>query len=189
MISERKLSDLLRQLQALYKQLDEAKLVAAKDWGRPRVRQSHSTPRTPGGAATNFSVDLEQRLFEITRDCANHIDPARVIRKNADEMLLFLRFRVNLLVELEFVEDIRDELEFQVREIMSFLGYEDPRVLACRPERWLSGQKVMDKLACYGVVGNPKTVAKWAQRGLIESRVVNGRAQYRFSQVLARYIR
>lgn len=184
MVDELTLRGALRKLRGLYVLLEDAKL-GGRDIERPLV-QTSGAPQTPGGAATLLCVDLETRLFEIARDCANHVQPTRILQKDHESLLDFLTFNAVAISALEFATDVLGEIEQQTTIISKALRLTPIEEIAKRPEPFLSARTIMYRLQSLGYVTNPKTLNKWAERGVIKCKIVNGRAHYRFTEVFER---
>lgn len=177
----------LRGLQGLWVELESAKYPTPTRITNPQGgRKPGAHPTTPGGAATTLDIDLTLRLFEITRDIANHIQPERILTCDAHQLLRFLTFNAGLITGLPFAADIHAELRYQESRLQEFLRAGQPMVCDAG-EPWLTWRTIIHAAHAEGYVVSRALLRKWAERGRIDTRLSTDRiACYRLGEVLDR---
>lgn len=181
MYSEHQVRKLLQTLQALWQELDTAKLAHPT---KSNPMPPAPGPRYPGGPATTLDLDLTARLREIVLDARNHVQPNRALPNDAPAMIWWLRFNLQAILELDFAADLVDELHSIYRELVGFLNPAQPQHVAGRC--WNTAPAVLQVLRINGHLATRKDLYNWSQRGHIQSvKDGHGNRRYDVDQVLS----
>jgi hypothetical protein len=171
----------IRKLKALHQllELEKTNQPNAQNNG---TRNTTPQPQTPGGYATQLSIDLTLRLFEITRDAANYIQPGRILHKDYTQLCDFLTFNAQPITELGFFDDaIVPEINDHISTMTRFLRLDDP----VTNSPWLSWRTLIIKAQAMGVTITREQLRQWARRGKVDTKIgAHGLATYNTQQVL-----
>ena len=116
MVDQFDIAQTARDLLNLYRELDSAKRHQV-------VREARVTRPAPGPQAPSpthllsLEVELTDRLFELIRDCANHIQPTKILTHDGVRLCGWIAWHAGDIAELDFATDLHDEMQDQIRLI------------------------------------------------------------------------
>ena len=177
-----------RNLLDLYRELDSAKRHQV-------VREARVTRPAPGPQAPSpthllsLEVELTDRLFELIRDCANHIQPTKILTHDGVRLCGWIAWHAGDIAELDFATDLHDEMQDQIRLIkhkVDNLPGANTSKETQRPEPWQLPEAIIQQAGRAGHTITRDQLRQWASRGHITARARGNRATYRASEVLAR---
>lgn len=179
------LRHLARSLAGWYEELEELK------YSRPappevRVMKPALGPQSPGNwLYVACYLDQSAKLREVAFNALGDIGvKIRDDEAGAVALCRKLAFHAQAVSELNWADDLADELESQ-RKILRTrcrpVG-EDPA--EHKPEQRLSSRTICYKLAQYGHMATPGLLRKWLERGQISSIQFRGKNFYLMSEVM-----
>lgn len=147
---EWKIRDQAKDLAHLYKQLSSA-IRTPPPPREIRVMAARPGPREPGNLfLISLDRDLVSRLQELVRDACNHLDPARIITWDGVELCQWVAFNSQGVSELDFAQDLLDELQHQARRLNKRLNPPEPIDLVKRPEKYVDIETIVRNLVQRG---------------------------------------
>lgn len=178
--------DTAKELAGLFRELDAAKYTRPKP---PEVRSMRPAPG-PRPPAPDHLVSLDEeltsRLFEMTRECANHIRPTLILTKNGMRLCSFLAFNAQAVSELDVAPDLLDELKDQVRTLKRKLQPQGVQSVA-NTDPYLTADSIQRSLTNKGLSCPPATIRSWAQRGHVATKQrKDGHTAYRLADIIDR---
>lgn len=187
-VDERDLRDLARHLANLYQELNSLK------YSRPtppevRAMKPAPGPRTPGNwLYVSCWLDQEPRLREVAFNAFSDIGvKVRDDEAGAVALCQKLAFHAQAVSELDWANDLTDELEHQAKVIGRHCQPHDTEVGTTDDdgEVWLTARTICYKLRQKGYDVSPELLRKWAERRKIESKVsVLGKVTYPLRNVI-----
>lgn len=174
-----------RELADLYLTLDALKYATPT---LPEVIATGTSygPADPcNGGALSVDVDLVARLFELTRDAANHINPRAILEHNGARLAGWIEWNAGAVADLDFGGDILDEITTQADIIGRYLdrhGYGHGPTRAEQPQ---SAKSICHRLALKDHPVTPDLLRKWGTRGHIPRvDLGDGRVGYYLTDVV-----
>ena len=176
----------INHLHTAYHHLEEAKYATGQTRDERTMRPGGRLgPQTPGHTKpVNLCIELETRLYDYVCDAKRYITPTRMLPKNWDTMLPWLKFNAEQITTLEpgYVDELALELDYQTRRINRLIQPTAPRT--DRPEPWHPARTVITLCAGQGHRVTQGQLRQLAHRGTIEAQASGNRNLYRTSQVL-----
>lgn len=157
-------AQIAHQLRSLHTILDSMKTSSPPP--------SQAGGRTPAGSKPpgnsffiELSVDHAQRLFELARDAANVVSPARTFSIDVHELCKWFEFQAFGCMELEWADDLFEEVRGMLWQLKTRL-FPDDRGRRC-VEPWVSARTLGIRLSTLGIHVPPPTLATWVARGKV----------------------
>lgn len=167
------LAQTAKQLHELFVELEQAKFDRPP---APEVSTTHSNrqkgPMCPGPIwAISDDAYFTERLNQMVCDAAGRIDGEHKPTLDGRKLTRWLAWYAGPVSQLDFANDILDEMRWQIRELDHRLRRTRPFVPAGEPQEvWLTARSICYKLRQQGHKITPELLRKWAERGKIESR-------------------
>ncbi|MGN6019782.1 hypothetical protein [Corynebacterium striatum] len=189
-VDERDLRDLARHLANLYQELDSLK------YSRPtppevRAMKPAPGPQSPGNwLYVSCWLDQEPRLREVAFNAFSDIGvKVRDDEAGAVALCQKLAFHAQAVSELDWANDLTDELEHQTKVIGRHCRPRATREIAETHERRLGAEAIARQLRARRHHVTADTVRGWARAGYITREVMpNGRGGYLLSESLANLV-
>lgn len=185
-VDEQQFRDTARRLGRLYEQLHELKHARPKP---PEVRVMRPTPgpQSPGNwlyVATY--IDQEQKLKEVAFNALGDIG-VRIHDNDAaaPRLCQLLAFHAQAASELNWANDLHDELASQIRIIDRRCNPPQTAIIAKQPEPRYGAEHTARQLRARGIPATADTIRGWARSGHItRTTMPNGRGGYLLSECL-----
>lgn len=183
---EWKIRDQAKDLAHLYQQLSTA-IRTPPPPREIRVMAARPGPREPGNLfLISLDRDLVSRLQELVRDAANHLDPARIITWDGVELCQWVAFNSQGISELDFAQDLLDELQDQARRLNKRLNPPDMGEVA-NEDPYLTADSIQRSLTAKGMDCPPATIRSWAQRDHVATKTRrDGKTAYSLRDIIKR---
>lgn len=185
-IDEQQFRDTARRLGGLYEQLHELKHARPKP-PEVRVMKPAPGPQSPGNwlyVATY--IDQEQRLREVAFNALGDIG-VRIHDTDAaaPRLCALLAFHAQAASELNWANDLHDELLNQTRIIDRRCNPPQPATIANQPEPRHGAEHTARQLRARGIPTTADTIRGWARSGHItRTTMPNGRGGYLLTEAL-----
>lgn len=177
-----------KHLRVLYDELNQAKYDRPP---APEVSTTHSNrqkgPMDPAPIWTlSDDAFFTERLNQMVCDAAGRIDGDHKPTLDGRQLADWLAWYAGPVSQLDFADDILDEVRWQIRELDHRLRRTRPPVPVREPkEVWLTARTICFRLKQMGFDLSPELLRKWAERGKIQSRSSDARRnQYSMGEVL-----
>ncbi|OFT46997.1 hypothetical protein HMPREF3158_05495 [Corynebacterium sp. HMSC06G04] len=185
-VDEQQFRDTARRLGRLYEQLHELKHARPKP-PEVRVMKPAPGPQSPGNwlfVATY--IDQEQKLREVAFNALGDIG-VRIHDNDAaaPRLCQLLAFHAQAASELNWANDLHDELLNQVRIIDRRCNPPQPNIIAKQPEPRHGAEHTARQLRARGIPTTADTIRGWARSGHItRATMPNGRSGYLLTEAL-----
>lgn len=177
-----------KQLRVLYEELNQAKYDRPP---APEVSTTHSNrqkgPMDPAPIWTlSDDEHFTKRLNQMVCDAAGRIDGNHKPTLDGRQLADWLAWYAGPVSQLDFADDILDEVRWQIRELDHKLRRTRPPEPIDKPQEvWLTARTICYKLRQKGYDVSPELLRKWAERRKIESKVsVLGKVTYPLRNVI-----
>lgn len=189
-VDEFQLRDLARELAGHYTELHELKDTSPNP---PEVKTRNSVkglgPKSPGNWLwLNRYVTMEQNLRELclnafgTDGIGIHITEADF---TAPRLCRLIAWHAQPLSELDWSEDLAQELEDQAHTINRWTNPPEVQALANQPEPRHGAEHIAKQLRARGVPTTADAIRGWARRGHITRITMpNGRGGYLLTEAI-----
>lgn len=182
------LAQAAKHLRVLYDELNQAKYDRLP---APEVSTTHSNrqkgPMDPAPIWTLSDDEyFTKRLNQMVCDAAGRIDGNHKPTLDGRQLSDWLSWYAGPVSQLDFADDILDEVRWQIRELDHRLRRTRPPEPVAKPQEvWLTARTICFRLKQMGFDLSPELLRKWAERGKIQSRSSNARRnQYSMGEVL-----
>lgn len=189
-VDQEDLAQAAKHLRVLYEELNQAKYDRPP---APEVSTTHSNrqkgPMDPAPIWTlSDDEHFTKRLNQMVCDAAGRIDGNHKPTLDGRQLADWLAWYAGPVSQLDFADDILDEVRWQIREL-------DYRLRRTRPpmpvdnnqEIWLTAKTICYRLRQQGYDITPELLRKWAERGKVQRRRAdNGRWAYLLSECVVR---
>lgn len=175
-----------KDLAHLYSELGEAMFAKAKP-PEIQVMKPGFGPRPPApDHIISLDAELSSRLFEMCRECCNHVSPTRILTKDGQRLSAFIAYHAQRISELDVAADLLEEMQDQIQQLKQKLQPRDIDRVANRPEpRHISGI-IIDRLSHKGHKVTQAQLRQWVHRGHISNHPrEDGRASYLMTEILS----
>ena len=187
-VDQEALAQAAKQLRILYEELNQAKYDRPPV---PEVSTTHSNrqkgPMDPAPIWTlSDDEHFTKRLNQMVCDAAGRIDGNHKPTLDGRQLADWLAWYAGPVSQLDFADDILDEVRWQIRELDHRLRRTRPPMLVDdSQEVWLTAKTICYKLRQQGHNVSPELLRKWAERRKIESKVsALGKAIYPLRNVI-----
>ena len=187
-VDQEELAQTAKALQVLYEELDEAKYDRPP---APEVSTTHNNrqkgPMCPGPIwAISDDAYFTERLNELACDAASRIEGHHRMTLNGRQLCHWIAWHAGPVSQLDFADDILDEIRWQIRELDHRLRRTRPFVPAGEPQEvWLTARSICYKLRQQGYDVSPELLRKWVERGKLEANKDSAEHNlYRLSKVI-----
>lgn len=159
-----------KQLRELYVELHQAKYERPP---APEVSTTRSNrqkgPMDPAPIWTlSDDAFFTERLKELVCDAAGHVDSGYQASLDGRKLTNWIAWHAGPVSQLDFADDILDEMRWQIRELDHKLRRTRPFVPAGeQQEIWLTARTLTYKLRQQGYSITGELLRKWAERGRI----------------------
>lgn len=177
-VDQEDLAQAAKHLRVLYDELNQAKYDRPP---APEVSTTHSNrqkgPMDPAPIWTlSDDEHFTKRLNQMVCDAAGRIEGNHKPTLDGRQLCHWLAWHAGPVSQLDFADDILDELQHQTRELNHKLKRTRPLVPVGEPQEvWLSGRSLTYKLRQRGYDITPDLLRKWAERGKIRSHKLGRR--------------
>jgi len=157
-----------KQLRVLYEELNQAKYDRPP---APEVSTTHSNrqkgPMDPAPIWTlSDDEHFTKRLNQMVCDAAGRIDGNHKPTLDGRQLADWLAWYAGPVSQLDFADDILDEVRWQIRELDHRLRRtRPPEPVAKTQEIWLTARTICYKLRQQGYNVSPELLRKWTERG------------------------
>lgn len=157
-----------KQLRVLYEELNQAKYDRPP---APEVSTTHSNrqkgPMDPAPIWTlSDDEHFTKRLNQMVCDAAGRIDGNHKPTLDGRQLADWLAWYAGPVSQLDFADDILDEVRWQIRELDHRLRRTRPPEPVAKPqEKWLTARTICYKLRQQGYNVSPELLRKWTERG------------------------
>lgn len=104
-------------------------------------------PRTPAPIILiSLDGELTGRLFEMVRDIANRIEPITILHHHGPRLCKWIAFRAQLISELDFADDLLEEMRDQARRINKRINPPEVATLIKQPEKYVDIETITRNL-------------------------------------------
>ncbi len=185
-VDERDLRDLARHLANLYRELDSLKCSRPTP---PEVRAMKPAPgpQSPGNwLYVSCWLDQEPRLREVAFNAFSDIGvKVRDDEAGAVALCQKLAFHAQAVSELDWANDLTDELTNQTRILDRRCNPPQPAIIANQPEPRHGAERIARQLRARGIPTTADTIRGWARSGHItQTTMPNGRNGYLLTEAL-----
>lgn len=167
-VDQEALAQAAKQLRVLYEELNQAKYDRPP---APEVSTTHSNrqkgPLDPAPIWTlSDDEHFTKRLNQMVCDAAGRIDGNHKPTLDGRQLADWLAWYAGPVSQLDFADDILDEVRWQIRELDHRLRRTRPPELVAKPQEvWLTARTICYKLRQQGHNVSPELLRKWAERG------------------------
>ena len=157
-----------KQLRVLYEELNQAKYDRPP---APEVSTTHSNrqkgPMDPAPIWTlSDDEHFTKRLNQMVCDAAGRIDGNHKPTLDGRQLADWLAWYAGPVSQLDFADDILDEVRWQIRELDHRLRRTRPPEPVAKPQEiWLTARTICYKLRQQGYNVSPELLRKWTERG------------------------
>lgn len=172
-VDQEDLAQAAKCLRVLYEELNQAKYDRPP---APEVSTTHSNrqkgPMDPAPIWTlSDDEHFTKRLNQMVCDAAGRIEGNHKPTLDGRQLTDWLAWHAGPVSQLDFADDILDEVRWQIREL-------DYRLRRTRPpmpvdgnqEIWLTAKTICYRLRQQGHDVTPERLRKWAERGRVHTR-------------------
>lgn len=176
-VDQEALAQAAKQLRVLYEELNQAKYDRPP---APEVSTTHSNrqkgPMDPAPIWTlSDDEHFTKRLNQMVCDAAGRIDGNHKPTLDGRQLADWIAWYAGPVSQLDFADDILDEVRWQIREL-------DHRLRRTRPpmpvdddqEVWLTAKTICYRLRQQGYDITPELLRKWDERDKIRSNAKEG---------------
>lgn len=162
------LAQAAKHLRVLYEELNQAKYDRPP---APEVSTTHSNrqkgPMDPAPIWTlSDDEHFTKRLNQMVCDAAGRIDGNHKPTLDGRQLADWLAWYAGPVSQLDFADDILDEVRWQIRELDHRLRRtRPPEPVAKTQEIWLTARTICYKLRQQGYNVSPELLRKWTERG------------------------
>lgn len=187
-VEQEDLAQAAKHLRVLYDELNQAKYDRPP---APEVSTAHSNrqkgPMDPAPIWTlSDDEHFTKRLNQMVCDAAGRIEGNHKPTLDGRQLADWLAWYAGPVSQLDFADDILDEVRWQIRELDHRLRRTRVFVPADK-EVWLTARTICYKLTQQGYAITPELLRKWAERGTIRKKTrENSRNLYLMSEVANR---
>ncbi|HAT1303549.1 hypothetical protein ACWWUQ_04840 [Corynebacterium striatum] len=173
-VDQEDLAQAAKHLRVLYEELNQAKYDRPP---APEVSTKHSNrqkgPMDPAPIWTlSDDEHFTKRLNQMVCDAAGRIEGNHKPTLDGRQLADWLAWHAGPVSQLDFADDILDEVRWQIRELDHRLRRTRPPEPIGEPkEVWLTARTVCYRLRQQGYAITPALLRKWAERRKIESKV------------------
>ena len=179
-----------KQLRVLYEELNQAKYDRPP---APEVSTTHSNrqkgPMDPAPIWTlSDDEHFTKRLNQMVCDAAGRIEGNHRPTLDGRQLSDWLAWYAGPVSQLDFADDILDEVRWQIRELDHRLRRTRPPTPVEEPQEvWLTARTICYKLNQQGYNITPDLLRKWAERKQISSKRQSAKqVSYRLNDVIER---
>ena len=172
-VDQEDLAQAAKHLRVLYEELNQAKYDRPP---APEVSTTHSNrqkgPMDPAPIWTlSDDEHFTKRLNQMVCDAAGRIEGNHKPTLDGRQLTDWLAWHAGPVSQLDFADDILDEVLWQIRELCHRLRRTRPFAPAGEPQEvWLTARSICYKLRQQGHKITPELLRKWAERGKIDLR-------------------
>ncbi|MDK6808392.1 hypothetical protein QP365_12570 [Corynebacterium aurimucosum] len=184
------LAQAAKHLRVLYDELNQAKYDRPP---APEVSTTHSNrqkgPMDPAPIWTlSDDAFFTERLNQMVCDAAGRIEGNHRPTLDGRQLTDWLAWYAGPVSQLDFADDILDEVRWQIRELDHKLRRTRPPQPIGEPkEVWLTARTICYKLNQQGYNITPDLLRKWAERKQISSKRQSAKqVSYRLNDVIER---
>ncbi|ARM68417.1 hypothetical protein [Corynebacterium striatum] len=172
-VDQEDLAQAAKHLRVLYDELNQAKYDRPP---APEVSTTHSNrqkgPMDPAPIWTlSDDEHFTKRLNQMVCDAAGRIEGNHKPTLDGRQLTDWLAWHAGPVSQLDFADDILDEVRWQIRELDHRLRRTRPLEPTGKQEVWLTARTICYKLTQQGYAITPELLRKWAERRKIESKV------------------
>lgn len=185
-VDQEDLAQAAKHLRVLYEELNQAKYDRPP---APEVSTKHSNrqkgPMDPAPIWTlSDDEHFTKRLNQMVCDAAGRIEGNHKPTLDGRQLADWLAWHAGPVSQLDFADDILDEVRWQIRELDHRLRRTRPPAPIGEPkEVWLTARTISLKLRSV----TTEQVRKWGERGLVRrKRLASGRWGYLASECVER---
>lgn len=189
-VDQEDLAQAAKHLRVLYDELNQAKYDRPP---APEVSTTHSNrqkgPMDPAPIWTLSDDEyFTKRLNQMVCDAAGRIDGNHKPTLDGRQLTDWLTWYAGPVSQLDFADDILDEVRWQIRELDHRLRRTRPPAPIGEPkEVWLTARTICYKLNQQGYNITPDLLRKWAERKQISSKRQSAKqVSYRLNDVIER---
>lgn len=187
-VDQEALAQAAKQLRVLYEELNQAKYDRPP---APEVSTTHSNrqkgPMDPAPIWTlSDDEHFTKRLNQMVCDAAGRIDGNHKPTLDGRQLADWLAWYAGPVSQLDFADDILDEVRWQIRELDHRLRRTRPPEPIAKPQEvWLTARTI-----CYRVPTlTPEQLRKWGERGRVQRRrLASGSWGYLASECIERIV-
>lgn len=148
--TEHEIRETARDLARLYEQLSAAVRAPAPE-KEIRVMAPRPGPSEPGNLTLiSLDHDLVSHLHEVVRDACNYIEPSRILTWDGTELCNWVAFNSQAISNLDFADDLLEEMQTQARNLNRRLNPPQPADLARQPEKYITTEAIIRNLTHRG---------------------------------------
>lgn len=180
--------DTAKDLGNLFTQLDTAKHDTPAPRGE-RVMKPRPGPSMPGNwFLISLDADYTSRLFEMMRECREHIDPTITLDHHGPRLCETIAFHANAIATLPVAPDFLEELRDQATKLNRRLNPPEPVDLAKRPEKYVDIETIVRNLNQRGHHVTPRQAREVAVYNKFDlCKFTDGRNGYKLTDFLHHY--
>lgn len=177
--------DTAKDLGNLFTQLDTAKHDTPAPRGE-RVMKPRPGPSMPGNwFLISLDADYTSRLFEMMRECREHIDPTITLDHHGPRLCETIAFHANAIATLPVAPDFLEELRDQAKKLNRRLNPPEVGNVA-NTDPYLTMDSLQRTLAKRGHDIPEGTIWRWKSQGLVKAKTRrdNGKTAYSLADVI-----
>lgn len=189
-VDQEDLAQAAKHLRVLYDELNQAKYDRPP---APEVSTTHSNrqkgPMDPAPIWTlSDDEHFTKRLNQMVCDAAGRIEGNHRPTLDGRQLSDWLAWYAGPVSQLDFADDILDEVRWQIRELDHRLRRTRPPTPVEEPQEvWLTARTICYKLNQQGYNITPDLLRKWAERKQISSKRQSAKqVSYRLNDVIER---
>lgn len=189
-VNQEALAQAAKHLRVLYEELNQAKYDRPP---APEVSTTHSNrqkgPMDPAPIWTlSDDEHFTKRLNQMVCDAAGRIEGNHRPTLDGRQLSDWLAWYAGPVSQLDFADDILDEVRWQIRELDHRLRRTRPPTPVEEPQEvWLTARTICYKLNQQGYNITPDLLRKWAERKQISSKRQSAKqVSYRLNDVIER---
>lgn len=189
-VDQEDLAQAAKNLRVLYDELNQAKYDRPP---APEVSTTHSNrqkgPMDPAPIWTlSDDEHFTKRLNQMVCDAAGRIEGNHKPTLDGRQLTDWLAWHAGPVSQLDFADDILDEVRWQIRELDHRLRRTRPPTPVEEPQEvWLTARTICYKLNQQGYSITPDLLRKWAERKQISSKRQSAKqVSYRLNDVIER---
>lgn len=187
-VDQEDLAQAAKHLRVLYEELNQAKYDRPP---APEVSTTHSNrqkgPMDPAPIWTlSDDEHFTKRLNQMVCDAAGRIEGNHRPTLDGRQLSDWLAWHAGPVSQLDFADDILDEVRWQIRELDHRLRRTRPPEPIAKPQEvWLTARTI-----CYRVPTlTPEQLRKWGERGRVQRRrLASGSWGYLASECIERIV-
>lgn len=175
----------LTTLRHNFEALEESKHAAATRTERPMNTTGRLGPQTPGrDKSVELCIDLELRLWEYVTDAKRYITPERMLPRNWQPLIAWLRFNTEALDVMgeDWLTELGHELDYQTRRIRDLIDPQPAKLNHAEPRQ--PARAIIAICSAHGYRITRENLRQLAHRGTINRTHARGRNLYTAGEVL-----